>query len=434
MASITRIESNKGVSYRITVSLGYDKMGKKQKKTKSYIPDQKASARQQGKEAEKFAYDFEEKLKNGISFDGDKLSFEEFAAMWLDHIKDEVTYNTYKSYNGMLKNKIIPYFKNYKITKIKLPLIESFYKSLAGEYAQASIKKCDIILNGIFKWAYRYGMVINNPCTGALIPKTKKKTRELKYFAPQQSLAFLASLDMDYEMTVKGHQRTDDTGKTYYVNDYIDKRGMPTQFKVFFNIALFCGLRRSEVLALHWDDIDLRARTIQATKSVSISRDGLDYKEPKTKTSIRTVTLPEQLLPLLIKYQTEYDILRINLGDKWAGKGNLFIQADGKLMGLHTPYQRFISHIKRYNDWVEATNNRLPSNDQRYETLPTLPLHGLRHSCATLLNYLDVNIIDIARILGHAQTSTTMNIYAHSFEEQSRVASDKIDEFLRMNA
>jgi hypothetical protein len=50
------------------------------------------------------------------------------------------------------------------------------------------------------------------------------------------------------------------------------------------------------------------------------------------------------------------------------------------------------------------------------------------------LNYLDVNIIDISNILGHAQTSTTMNIYANSFEEQRRIASDKIDEFLGIKA
>ena len=77
-------------------------------------------------------------------------------------------------------------------------------------------------------------------------------------------------------------------------------------------------------------------------------------------------------------------------------------------------------------DNIAKNNHLLP--------LPMIPLHGLRHSCATLLNYLDVNIIDISNILGHAQTSTTMNIYAHSFEKQKRVASDKIDEFLRMNA
>jgi len=59
-----------------------------------------------------------------------------------------------------------------------------------------------------------------------------------------------------------------------------------------------------------------------------------------------------------------------------------------------------------------------------------IPLHGLRHSCATLLNYLEVNIIDISKILGHAKSSTTMDIYAHSFEEQTRDAANRLDQFV----
>lgn len=63
-----------------------------------------------------------------------------------------------------------------------------------------------------------------------------------------------------------------------------------------------------------------------------------------------------------------------------------------------------------------------------------IPLHGLRHSCATLLNANDVNMVVISKILGHAQTSTTMDIYTHSFEEQKIVTSVKLSEWLRKNA
>lgn len=119
------------------------------------------------------------------------------------------------------------------------------------------------------------------------------------------------------------------------------------------------------------------------------------------------------------------------MGDYWKGQGNLFIQADGSLMGRSTPYQYFKRHLKRYNEWVANSDEAKQSG---LSPLPMIPLHGLRHSCATLLNHLEVNIVDISDILGHVQTSTTMNIYTHSFEGQKRLASDKIDEFLRMNA
>lgn len=114
------------------------------------------------------------------------------------------------------------------------------------------------------------------------------------------------------------------------------------------------------------------------------------------------------------------------------GGGNLFIQSDGKLLGHTTPYQYFIKHLNRYNDWVR--NNPNKAKAEGLTELPVIPLHGLRHSCATLLNHLEMNIIDISKILGHSTASTTMNIYTHSFEEQKRVAANRIDEFMRRNA
>lgn len=87
-------------------------------------------------------------------------------------------------------------------------------------------------------------------------------------------------------------------------------------------------------------------------------------------------------------------------------------------MGRSTPYQAYKRHIRRYNEWVRETPEE--AKKQKLESLPEIPLHGLRHSCATLLNYLKVNIIDISKILGHAKSSTTMDIYAHSFEATAR--------------
>lgn len=433
MASIQKVENKKGVSYKINVHLGNDIKGKKITKSTTFTPDVQKSVKQNEKDLQKFALEFEEKVKNGNNFDGVKLSFEEFAHKWLEHIENNVTHGTYESYRMMLTNRIIPYFRAYKISAIKLPMIESFYLTLVDDYAPASIKKIDIILNGMFKTAIRWQMIEKNPCTDAVIPKTGKPEEKLKYYTPQQALAFLASLNMTYETAYKGHKRIDDTGKAYFVGDYVEKRDVPTQLKVFFNIALFCGMRKSEILALHWSDINFEEKTISITKSVTKEKDGVAYKEPKTKTSIRTVSMPEQIIPLLKQYRSEYNAMKISFGDAWKGDGNIFIQSDGTLMGRSTSYQAFKKHIKRYNAWVGKQNKEL-SIGQKLEALPEIPLHGLRHSCATLLNYLGVNIIDISKVLGHAQTSTTMNIYAHSFEECRRVASDKIDEFIRLHA
>ncbi len=431
MANIKKIEGKRGISYKITVSNGYDMQGKKIVVTTTYKPDA-SSPKQQEKEVVKYAMEFEDKVKKGVCFDGEKISFEEFTDKWLVYVKDDLAYSTYQCYEDIVRNRMIPYFRGYKIGKIKLPMVEEFYKSMSNDYAYSSIKKIDIVLGSMFKTAIRWGMININPCANAKLPKNKKKASDLKFLTPQQSLMFLTSLDITYETLYKGHGRIDDTGIAYYVNDYYENKTVPTQFKVFYNLALFCGLRRGEILALHWYDINFEEKVIHITKSITKTEHGIDFKEPKTQTSIRTVSIPDSIIPLLKKYKKEYRMLQIQLGDYWKGEDNLFIQVDGKLMGRSTPYHHFKRHIKKYNDWV--MNHKEEAIIKNLEQLPDIPLHGLRHSCATLLNYLGVNIIDISNLLGHAQTSTTMNIYAHSFEEQKRVTSKKIDEFLKMNA
>ena len=207
---------------------------------------------------------------------------------------------------------------------------------------------------------------------------------------------------------------------------------MPDQFRVFFMLSIFCGFRKGETLALNWEDIDFEAREISITKAIGRTPEGFGYKAPKNRTAVRKVPFPESILPVLLQYRHDYEILKESMGSRWQGNGNLFIQPDGRLMGHTTTYQYFVRHLRRYNRWVEQHPKE--AEQEGLEPLPVIPLHGLRHSCATLLNYLDVNIVDISKYLGHSSCSTTMNIYAHSFEEQKKAASEKLNAFIRTNA
>lgn len=270
MASIyIKMKKNGTEVFHITVSNGYDKAGKKIKQSVTYTPDQMLTPKQRKKAAEKFAIEFEEKVRNGACMDADKMSFEIFADKWLEYMKDNLAYSTYESYEQLLQNRMIPFFKTYKVAKIKTLMVEEFYKTMIDDYTYASIKKCDNILSGMFKTAIRWQMIEINPCTNASIPKTAKKSdKKLKYFTPQESLMFLRSLEKPYISTYKGYYRTDDTGKRYYVDDYTETRNVSTQYKVFYYISLFCGLRKGETLALHWSDIDFENKLIHISKSV----------------------------------------------------------------------------------------------------------------------------------------------------------------------
>ena len=429
MASIKKIKNKKGVSYKIIVSQGTDERGKQILHTKTFRPDDKLSPAKQKKAVEEFATDYERRIRNGYSFEGEKIAFAEFANKWLEDIKAKRTYGTYEDYKCILDNKIIPHFRGFKVADINTQHIERFYRSLNKDYSIASIKKQSHILKGIFKKAMRFDMINKNPCECAEISKKDNKEDTLKFFTPEQSLMFLKSLEMTYESEYNAHSRIDDTGKEYCVAKYMATHKLSLQHKVFFNIAIFCGLRRGEVLALKWKDIALDKKELYVTKTVSKNETGVIYKDPKTSKSKRTVPFAESLVPLLKEYRLYYKKLKVSLGDTWQGDDNLFVQADGKLMCISTPSQTFARHLRRFNSWIDS--NEAKAKSEKLEKLPIISLHGLRHSCATLLNYLGMNIIDISSILGHAQTSTTMDIYTHSFETQKRVAADKIEEFLQ---
>lgn len=382
MASVKRVEYKSGrVVYRIVICQGYDKKGNKLVKNLTYSVNQSATPKQQEREAKKYAMDMEDKLKYGYDYNAEKMSFEDFAYKWLESVKDNIAYGTYAGYKQVLESRIIPYFKGDKVAHIKTPHIEAFYRTLVDDYSTGTIKRFANVLNLIFKTAKRYSMIENNPCQDAQKPKRKDEETGLKFFTPKQALMFMKSLDMSYEVTYKGHQRVDDTGKPYYVNEYTESYTVPTQYKVFFTLSLFCGFRKGETLALHWNDIDFKEKKISISKSVGMTENGFDYKEPKTKKSVRKVSIPDDVIPLLKQYHIEYIQTRFSHGTAWQGDlnngGNLFIQADGKLMGHTTPYQYFTKHLYRYNEWVQ--NNPDKAKTEGLEELPIIPLHGLRH-------------------------------------------------------
>lgn len=407
MASLKRVTHKNGrVVYRIIISLGYDSQGHRLVKNLTYSVNQSSSAREQEREALKYAMDMEDRLKYGREPAGSKLLFDEFARKWLESERESLAAGTYVGYEQLLRKRILPYFKTYRIAHVRTSDIEAFYKMLGKEYSPGTIKRYANVLNRIFGTARRWDLIAENPCQGARKPKKLQEVPKLRYFTPKQSLIFLKSLELPY-------------GKNRWV---------PLQYKVFYTLSLFCGFRKGETLALHWDDIDFEKREISVSKAIGRTAQGFDYKEPKNSVSIRKVPFPENIFPLLTEYRDQYDRWKDELGRDWQGRGNLFIRRDGTLMGQSTAYQYFVSHLKRYNRWVAQHPEE--AAEKGLTVLPDIPLHGLRHSCATLLNYLEVNIVDISKYLGHASCSITMNIYAHSFEEQKRAASDRLNEFL----
>lgn len=312
--------------------------------------------------------------------------------------------------------------------------LQSFYNNLLedgvrldgkpGGYSPATIKKCHVIISSILSTAVQWQIIESNPCDRVSPPKSKNISDDVKHFTLEQTQIFLNALEMEYTTTYKAHDRIDDTGKKYHVEDYTQSRGIPNQFKVLFNIALFGGLRRGELLALTWDDIDYERNTVSISKSIGYTGKEIYTKSPKNKSSIREIKLPVSVIDLIKRYKREQQELQISLGDQWKGENYLFIQCNGKQMNIATPYHTFKDIIKKYNSSVKDESLKLPN----------IPFHGLRHTSATLLISENVDIRTVSARLGHTQTSTTMNIYAHSLKELDEKASDTLYSLLKRKA
>lgn len=206
------------------------------------------------------------------------------------------------------------------------------------------------------------------------------------------------------------------------------------KYQIAINIALFCGLRNGEILGLTWNDIDFENKTISINKARAITDDdGMITKYPKTKSSIRTISAPYIVINSLKEYKKIQDMDREILSDLWDPDWYdtpwILTQWDGKGMYYHTISKWLKKIVARYNDSI-LNDESIPSKEKSGYLLPVLSIHKLRHTSATLLISRNTDIKTVAARLGHAQTSTTMDIYVHGLKSVDKKASDTLEELL----
>lgn len=434
MASIKK----RGKGYLITVSNGYDVNGKKLIETTTYVPDDSLTPKKQQEALEKHARDFEDRVKNGKYLKGEKLTFKEYIDKWKKEYADQLLEETTRdAYYHQIDNIILPALGHIKLAELKPLHLQSLYNNLTedgirldgkpGGYSYGTIKRYHAVISSMLSTAVQWQLIESNPCERVKVPKTTKKkaiSNEVKCFTLEQAEIFLKALDIEYETTYKAHSRIDDTGKKYNVNQFIEKREIPIQFKSFFNISIFGGLRKGEILALTWDDICFDDCSITINKSTAYTNKKIITKDTKNTSSVRKIKLPQSVFDLLKKHKKEQSEYKFSLGDAWEGNNYLFIQATGKQMHPSTPYHTFKDILEKYNKTVKIES----------EKLPDITLHDLRHTSATLLIANNVDVRTVSARLGHAQTSTTMNIYAHALSKMDEKAAETLENIFSKKA
>ena len=246
---------------------------------------------------------------------------------------------------------------------------------------------------------------------------------KIKFFTPEQTAIFLDYISKPYAIHTKGHTRTDDTGKQYTVGNYESTKELPLQIKVLFTLAIYTGLRKGELLALSWDDVDFENNTVAVTKAAAVVGGKQIVKVPKTRNSYRIVSIPKSMAVMLLKLKNEQTRYRLKVGSFWQGDNWIFTQTNGKMMCYSTPYSALQDILTHYNTGKAAEDK-----------LPMIPFHGLRHTSATLLIAGHEDAKTVSARLGHAETSTTLNIYAHSLLEADKTAAATIENMIAKQA
>ena len=197
MASIEKRITKKGISYTITVSNGYDVLGKKIREKTTYKPDVTLTPKQQEKALQTFVFEFEQRVKQGKYLSGEKITFKEFAIKWLEEYgKNQLAITTYDSYYTSLNKHIYPLIGHYKLSQIKPLHLQSIYNKWISEGLQpATVKKRHAIIRVILKTAIQWQILENNPCERVQLPKPNKDISDIKYFTPEQVNIFLQALN-----------------------------------------------------------------------------------------------------------------------------------------------------------------------------------------------------------------------------------------------
>ena len=179
-------------------------------------------------------------------------------------------------------------------------------------------------------------------------------------------------------------------------------------------LALSTGARRGEILALRWGDVDLTAGTVRIARSLEQTvADGLKFKQPKTARGVRTISLPAVAVETLQAHWKHQLERRMMLGQgKPTADTLVFSTIDG---GPISP-----NGLSR--DWGDFV---------RAQGLPSVTFHGLRHSHVSALIASGIDPLTISRRIGHANVSTTTNVYGHLFKQTDTMAAKAIEAVLK---
>lgn len=308
-----------------------------------------------------------------------EIILQDFLLDFLEKYKMNLSITTYNCYMRICKKYIIPLLGDIKLCDIRPIHIQNYVDDLLDLLTLQTIKVHLNILNLALKRAYRLKLIKENVVQFVEVPKNKKYKNEI-YNAEDMKKLLEKSRETSLELPII--------------------------------LASGLGLRISEILGLTWNNIDFNDFTITIDKITVRDKGQVILKEPKTESSIRTISAPKEII-LMLK-QLKKDRLAAKLRGEKSHRELIFYDKN-----LNPIAQDVLS--KKFRYFLQENN------------LKHIRFHDLRHSHVTMLIDAKVPIKVISERVGHSNVNTTLNIYSHALREMDQEASDKISDTLFNN-
>ena len=337
------------------------------------------------KEAEKVMRDMMNDLETDSYVKNSTLTVGKFLLEWYDdYIAPHKSPTTVASYSYNLENYIIPRFGKMKLQgELSTRDIQRWVNELSVKsplsdkpLTPKTIRNLYMNINAALKRAVILGYIAKNPAENVELPKCKQYKANVYSSDELQALFEVA----------KG-----------------------TSLEIGLMLLVCLGIRRGELMALCWSDIDFTNKTVNISKStVKVKRKQTVTKDPKSESGKRIIDAPDVLIEFLRREKVEYFKRKLQHGKDYYGEDLIICQSDGK------PYSvDYYTH--KFQRFLEVHG------------LKKIRLHDLRHSHATYMLKLGVSVKAMQKRMGHSTFSTTMDCYAHVLDELGREAADTLN-------
>jgi integrase len=334
------------------------------------------------REAEKKLAELMTAAEKGEYVDPSKVTLAEFLDRWEIWAATQVSAKTLERYKELARHHVCPHIGAARIQKLKAINFNELYGKLqqakpqGAGLAPRTIGHVHRLLHGVVGRAVKWGVITSNPVAIAEPPRVESV--EIEILAPEQVKVLLRAL-----------------------------RGRPLYPVAVFGLAT--GMRRGEICALRWADIDFDGGKARVERSLEQTNAGLSFKAPKTKAGRRTVSMPPTIVTELRTHWRQQQEQRLAAGLGRAGPGDLvFARPDGSAWPPDSLTM----------DWARTI---------RILKLPKITLHALRHTHVSQLIASGLDVVTVSRRIGHSKPTVTLSVYAHLFGNNDERAATVVE-------